>query len=215
MQVEIEPHSKVYDKNNRLKSEKMNKKYFKIAAILLFIGVITTGCGSRRNQPQSAVVDAVAVNNLPFTTAAYRSNDTHWRGVGNSISTQLAMGRRVATQNARTVLAQEIETQVRVVTQSFANHEQVQMDTEEAARFQEMSIAVTNETLNDVRVIGEQVFRLPDGRLDVHIALEMSKDAVGRAIVSRISADDRMRLRFDEYQFRRVFDEEMRNFENR
>ena len=192
----------------------MTKKYFKIAAILLFIGVITTGCGSRRNQPTPVVEGAVLIENIPFSGAA-RQSDTHWRVPGTAISTQLAMGRRVATQDARTALAQQIETQIRAVAQNYANHEAVDFDTEEANRFQEQSIAATATVLNNARVVDEQVFRMPDGRLEVHVLLEMSKDAVRQGIANRISADDRLRLRFDEYQFRRVFDEEMRNFQNR
>ena len=213
MQVEIEPHSKVYDKNNRLKSEKMNKKYLKIAAILLFIGVITTGCGSRRNQLpyQAGRVEEAVI----FGSPAYRSDDTHWRANGNAISSQLSMAQRIATQNARTAIAQQVEAHMRIVGENAARQFFIGTDTEDGQIFNERVTSTTSQTLNDVRIIGERQFRLPDGRVQFYVALEMSKDAVIRAISNSVAADDRLRLQFDAYQFRQIFEEEMRNFENR
>ena len=187
----------------------------KFALVAIIASTMFIACGSNRNVPTSAVAGGVVVENLPFSSPEYFTDDTHWRGRGTAMSAQLAMGRRVATQNARTLLAQEISSQVRAVATNYANHESVEMDTEEASRFQEGVRIATDVTLNDARVIGEQVLRLPDGRLEVHVVVEMSRDAVIQGITNRISADDRLRLRFDEYQFRRIFEEEMRVIQRR
>ena len=192
----------------------MNKNYFKIAAILLFIGAITISCGSRRNRSTSVVEGAVEIV-VPFSGAAYQTSDTHWRGRGNGSSIELAMARNIAMQLARTELATSIQATVTAVTERYGDQRQVQDNQLFQSRLQEMGRTVVNQQLNDVRTLGERTFREPNGRIRVYVALEMSRDAVRNAMISSISADEMLRLDFDQHMFRRIFDEEMRNFQNR
>ena len=191
----------------------MTTNCLKLVAILMLIGVTTTGCRSRRDMPH---VHAQAVEvYVPFSGSNYQTSNTHWRASGDGSSRELAMARRIAMQNARTILAGSIQATVQAVTQQYSDQRQIDDRQEFQTRLEEMSRAVVDQQLNDVRTIGERTFRQPNGNITVHIALEMGRDAVQQALNNRIAADERLRLDFDQHQFRQIFEEEMRRFENR
>ena len=86
---------------------------------------------------------------------------------------------------------------------------------EYANKFEEEARAIVNQRLNDVVIKDERVFQEANGSYSYFIVIEMSKDALLNNISDRISRDERLRLDFDQYQFRKIFDEEMAKFENR
>jgi hypothetical protein len=80
--------------------------------------------------------------------------------------------------------------------------------------FDENARAVVYQMLNDVKIIGEKTFTEKDGKITYYIAIEMSKEQVVNSIADRISKDAKMQLDFDKHQYLKVFDEEMKKFEN-
>ena len=169
------------------------------------------GCKSKKDVP---TIQAGSERlTLPFSSSEYRSDANHFRAVNMGTSVDLAMARRIALQNARTELAAGIASTVRAVTAQYADQRQVGNRQEFQTRLEEESRTVVNQLLNDVRIIGDEAFREPDGRMTVWVAIEMAKDALMQAMNNSISRDERLRLDFDQHRFRQVFDEEMKKFE--
>jgi hypothetical protein len=65
-----------------------------------------------------------------------------------------------------------------------------------------------------VEIIGEKVFKDPDGKITYYIAVEMNKESVVNQYTNRISKDAKLQLDFDKHQFQKIFDEEMKKFED-
>jgi len=192
----------------------MKKQFLKLAVIAIIAGVVATSC--RSQQPTPTIQAGSERLTLPFRGAQYRTNDTHFRAINSGRSVDYAMARRIALQNARTELAGSVEGRMQVVTDLFADQRQVQNRRDFQSRMQQQSMDVVNRLLNDVRIIGDEAFREPDGDITVWIAIEMPREALLQSLNSRLSQDEMLRLDFDQYQFRRIFDEQMRNFqENR
>jgi hypothetical protein len=182
-------------------------------AVLTVVIFTVSSCRSKQATPTiQAGSERVTI---PFQSKEYRSNNTHFRAVNQGNSVDYAMARRIAMQNARTELASGIEAVVKAVTEQYADQRQVGNRQEFQTRLEEQSRTVVNQQLNDVRVIGDEAFREQNGTLTIWVALEMAKDALVQALNNRLSADERLRLDFDQHQFRRIFDEEMKKFENR
>jgi len=190
----------------------MKKQFLKLAVIAIIAGVVATSCRSRQPSIQAGSQEVTT----PFQESRYRSDDNHFRAVSSGSSIDHPMAQRIAMQNARTLLAQAVAITVRAVSEQYADQRQVADRQEFQTRLQQLGRTVADEQLNDVRVIGERTFREPDGRLTIWVAIEMAREPFVRSLNTRISADERLRQDFDINQFRRIFDEEMRNFqENR
>jgi DNA-binding transcriptional regulator YbjK len=127
----------------------------------------------------------------------------------------LSASKRIALLNARAELAGHIESTIKSVTTNYTNQRTIGDRQEFAERFDQEARAIVNQKLNDVSIIGERVFRENNGTHVYYIALEMSKDAILQALNERIAGNERLRLDYDQQQFRRLFDEEMRKTERR
>ena len=74
---------------------------------------------------------------------------------------------------------------------------------------------VINLILNNVQIIGDNIFKKKRVGYEYFIAVEMDKNIIKHEITKKISADENLKLDFDAYQFNKVFEEEMDKFEKR
>ena len=186
----------------------------------IFVSILTIslifaafGCKSKKTLP--SVQEGSTEVSVPFASKEYRSDGNFFRASQSGRSPDRSTAHRIALLNAKTELAGAIESTMKSVATNYINQRTVGERQEYASRFDEESRAVVNQTLNDVKIIGERTFQETGGGFTVYIAVEMSKDALMNAMNDRISRDERLKLDFDQHQFRKVFDEEMRKFENR
>ena len=54
--------------------------------------------------------------------------------------------------------------------------------------------------------------KTPDGKYKVYVAMEMSKQALLEDVVNGIKNDDKLRTDFEYERFKKIFDEEMKDF---
>jgi len=77
-----------------------------------------------------------------------------------------------------------------------------------------LSREVVNQTLADVKIIGEKTFKETDGSYSYWIAVEMSKTSVLDGINNKISKDAKLLLDYDKKKFEETFNNEMQKLEN-
>ena len=99
------------------------------------------------------------------------------------------------------------------VSDQYTNQKQVADVQEFEQKFNDYTRTVAQQTMNDVRLLNEKVFKGSDGKFTYYVAIEMPKDAVQKAMAEKLSKDAKTQLDFDEYQFKKIFDEEMKKFE--
>jgi len=177
-----------------------------IAGAVLFAAMIAdTGCNSSRK-----------ALSLPFDGKQYQTDNNYFRARSSGSSPDLETAKRIALQLARTEMATNIQATMKVVSEIYTNQMQVGNVQEFGQTFDAISRQVVDQTLNDVKTIGEKAFQEADGRYRYWVAIEMNKEPVVRGLEERISNEDKMKLEFDRYRFRQIFDEEMQKFqENR
>jgi hypothetical protein len=184
------------------------KKILFFAAMAAFAGVMMTGCKSVKSVQKGS--EEVS---LPFTGKDYRTDKDYFRASQIGKSPDLATAKKIALQNAQTELAGGIQAVVKAVTDNYTNQRTVSDRQEFENKFEENARTVLNQTLSDVKIIGEKTFREQDGRYTYYIAIEMNKESLVNQVVNRISKDAKLQLDFDQHQFRKIFDEEMKKFE--
>ncbi|MDR0694884.1 MAG: hypothetical protein LBF81_06265 [Prevotellaceae bacterium] len=186
----------------------MKTKHFFIAAMAIVASAAITGCKSTKSVQSGS--NEVSV---PLSGSEYRTDKDYFRASQSGKSPDLATAKKIALQNAKTELAGNIQSLMKAVTENYTNQRTVADQQEFENKFEENARAVVNQTLNDVKVIGEKVFKEKDGKYTYYIAIEMSKEPVVNNVADRISKDAKLQLDFDKHQFQKIFNEEMEKFE--
>lgn len=75
-------------------------------------------------------------------------------------------------------------------------------------------VFVVKQELSNIDIVDEKVFKETDGRYTYYLVLETSKDKIVNALCNKISSDAQLQLDFDKFQYQKIFDEEMKKFEN-
>ena len=179
----------------------------------LFAGATLSSCKGSKKLP-SVQAGSTEVS-LPLSGKEYKSDEENFRAVQSGKSIDLATAKKIALQNARTELAGNVESTMKAVIDNYTNQRTVGDKQEFESKFEEQSRLVINQTLNDVKIIGEKTFKETDGKFTFWVAIEMSKEPIVRNVSDRISKDAKMQLDFDQHRFRQIFDDEMKKFENR
>jgi hypothetical protein len=185
------------------------KKVLLVAAVAAMAGVVITGCGGTKSV--QSVSNEITV---PLSGKEYRTDKDYFRATHSGKSPDLATAKKIALQNAKAGLAGDIQSTIKAVTENYTNQRTVGDKQEFENKFEENARAVVNQSLNDVRIIGEKTFKENDGKFTYYIAIEMSKEPVVNKIADRISKDAKLQLDFDKHQFQKVFDDEMQKFES-
>ncbi|UMB54541.1 hypothetical protein MKD41_03485 [Lutibacter sp. A64] len=187
----------------------MKKNYLlTIASITL---LILTNCNSTKTL--SKVEDMTEIQ-IPLSGKEYMSNENYFRAKQVGESSDLATAKKIATQNAKADLASNIQSLIKRVTDQYTNQRSVGDKKEFENKFEELSREVVNQDLRDIKVIGEKLFKLKNGNYQYHIAVEGSKETILNGISERINKESKLKLDFDKFQFQKIFDDEMKKFEN-
>lgn len=128
----------------------------------------------------------------PFTGNKYESNNRYFRATGKGSSSKDAIAQSKAEMDARTGLAQQLQTTIQVVTDNYSKDVQGAHVNEAIERFETLVREVTNTTLADIRIIGREMFLNADGQYTVYVAMEINKSAMYRTMKKLAKADERL-----------------------
>jgi hypothetical protein len=187
----------------------MRTNYALLMGLAVVAGLALSSCKPKKLTQLTGATEVV----VPLSGKEYRTDKDFFRASQSGNSPDLATAKKIALQNARTELAGNIQSTIKAVTENYTNQRTVADQQEFENVFEENARAVVNQSLNDVKIIGEKTFRETDGRITYFIALEMSKEPVVDRMADRISKDAKLQLEFDRQQFRKIFDEEMQKLE--
>lgn len=148
-------------------------------ALLLLVAVLS-GCADR---PWGDRVKE------PFSGNAYASNARFFRATGKATSKQDGIARSKAELLARQSIAQQVNTTIQVVSDSYGKDVETEHLTEAMARFETLVREVTNTTLADVRKVGEEKYLNSEGVYTVFVALEVRKAAMYRHLKKQARLD--------------------------
>ncbi len=154
---------------------------------LLFAALITLGltsCGGG-NALGTQVKE-------PFTGNKYESNNRYFRATGKASSSKDAIAQSKAEMDARTGLAQQLQTTIQVVTDNYSKDVQGAHVNEAIERFETLVREVTNTTLADIRIIGQEKYLNAEGMYTVYVAMEIKKAAMYRTMKKLAKADARL-----------------------
>ena len=181
----------------------------------LVIAALATGCGSKA--PQSSVKRSEI--ELPF--ANHRSDKEAFRGVGTGKSPDRGFAMEQAKLDARTSIAQEVETGVKSAIERYReqyNSIDDTIGTSYGTKMEELTLNLVDQTLSNTRVEDQKVYELNDGNkllYEVNVAMTLRRDDFMNALEGAIdqnntmSDDTKVHIEYDRQKFRKVFEQEM------
>ena len=128
----------------------------------------------------------------PFDGKKYMSDARHFRAVGMGQSSNLTIAKNKAQMDAKRSLAQQVQTNLQVVTDTYAQEMVGNQAAEAIERFETLAREVTNTTIGDLRTLGEEVRQMDDNTFKVYTAIEVKKKAMMRFLRTKAKNDTKI-----------------------
>jgi septal ring factor EnvC (AmiA/AmiB activator) len=128
----------------------------------------------------------------PFSGKKYMSDARYFRAVGMGQSGNLNIAKSKAELESRKALAQQVETNLKVVTDNYAQEMVGNQAAEAIERFETLAREVTNTTIGDIRQLGQDIRQMEDQSYVVHVAIEVKKKAMFKFLKDKAKNDTKI-----------------------
>ena len=125
----------------------------------------------------------------PFSAKKYMSDARHFRGVGMGQSANLNIAKSKAELESRKSIAQQVRTNLEVVSDAYSSELVGAQASETMEKFESLAREVTNNTIGDIRQLGQDIRQLEDQTYRVHVAVEIKKKAMFRFLKDKARND--------------------------
>jgi hypothetical protein len=126
---------------------------------------------------------------MPFSGKKYMSDARHFRGVGMGQSANLNIAKSKAELESRKSIAQQVRTNLKVVSDAYSSELVGNQASETVEKFESLAREVTNNTIGDIRQLGQDIRQLEDQSYRVHVAVEIKKKAMFRFLKDKARND--------------------------
>lgn len=187
------------------------KKIFTYSAICLAaLSFSLTGCKNKKSTPKK---EGEVLLKQYCTGSDYFSNNKYFRAnaIGESIDQMTA--RKKALSNAKSQLAGDINTTMKVVGDNYVKSSEYNNKEEVLERFEENSRTVVNQSLTGIKTICEEFTKTSEGKFKCYIAIELSGDDIVSKYNERLSKDEYLKVDYNYEKFKETFDKEMEKME--
>lgn len=181
-----------------------------LSAVVLLGGMasVTVACKSKKVTPIEEQTGAKEIT-VPFSGKDYETNKESFRARSSGNSLDMITAKKIALQNAKSEMAGMIQTTMKKVTEQYTNQRQIGTNQEFSNKFEELAREVTNQTLTDVAVIGEKIFKETNNTYTYWVAIEANKKTVLEGMDKAIGQNQKIAQDYDKKKFEEIFNAEM------
>lgn len=146
----------------------------------------------------------------PFSGSAYKSNNRFFRGTGKGESSADNIARGKADIEAKAMLASQVNTTVKEVTDQYLGQTQNERAGDVADKFQSLVREVMSTNLADLRKIGEEkYYNEKEKKYTVFIAYEIKKNAMFKFMKEQAKTANTINQQQQEL-IQKILDEELK-----
>ena len=182
----------------------MKSKQILIVGLIAIVAFV--GCKGTKNIAKSTGSQEITV---PFSESKYKSDKDFFRAKQIGKSPDLATAKKIALQNAKAELAGNINALVKRVTIQYVNQRTINDKVEFGNKFEEESRETVKQTLIDVKVMDEKIFKETDGSYSFWTVIEVSKQSILDGVNSNVLKNEKLQLDYDQKKFEEIFNSEM------
>ena len=103
----------------------------------------------------------------------------------------------------------DIKQVFKIATSQYTNQRSVANAQEYENKFEEQIISSLNETLTQVVIVEEKVFKEKDGSYTSWVVVEKAKSTILEGANKRISSESKLQLDYDKKKFEEIFNNEI------
>ena len=184
----------------------MKSKKSIIPSLMIAMVLSTTSCKTPQNIEKTTGAVEISV---PFSDSKYKTDKDYFRAKNIGKSIDLATSKKIALQNAKSEIAGNIQSIMKAVTDQYTNSSKVDDKENFENKFEELSRDVVNQTLSDVRIMDEKIFKETDGKYSYWVAIETSKQSILEGVTAKVSKNEKLQLDYDKKKFEEIFNSEM------
>lgn len=177
---------------------------FGVFVLLIF------GCNSQKQTVKPTLATDGSEVTGPCSGPEYVSDSDYFRVSALALGGDEEIVRQKTITSARVILAADIQAIVKVVSARYFSSYEIGVRQEDEGRFWALSYEVVHRILNKMDVICEKIIRGPGERYQIHVAIELNRMEVLKALKDNIADDRKLRLNFKYEEFEKIFDEEMK-----
>ncbi|MEM9299656.1 MAG: LPP20 family lipoprotein [Bacteroidota bacterium] len=184
-----------------------------LSCIVLCGMLAMAGCSKKLKQSDSKFKKI----DQPFDEKKYYSDKKYYRSTGQGKALDLTVAKRIAETNARQAIASQIEVKVKSVGEQFLQNREISNKLETTSKYEDITRTVINETLTQVKIIGQESYQNQkgsNGEYIHYVAMEMPTTAVADNLTKKISTDESLKQDFDLQKFRKIYEQELEDFKN-
>lgn len=182
-------------------------------SILFIAAIVVLSIASCSHKKEISSITKSTRVELPLQGSKYNTDKKYIRAVQNGQSPNIATAKKIALQNAKTEIAQNITSIMKIVSEQYTNQSSAGNTNDYENKFEENSRSVVNQELSNIKIIGEEVLKEKKGDYSYWIAIEINKEELADKMKNKLSTDAKTKLNFDHARFKKIFDEEMNKFE--
>ncbi len=183
-------------------------KLLSAAVLLSVMASLTVACKSKKGTPIQTQTGATEIT-VPFTGKDYETSKEYFRARSSGNSIDMVTAKKIAMQNAKSEMAGMIQTTMKKVTEQYTNQRQTGTTQEFTNKFEELAREVTNQSLTDVAVIGEKIFKETTNTYTYWVAIEANKKTVLEGVEKAIGQNQKLAQDYDKKKFEEIFNSEM------
>lgn len=181
-----------------------------IGVASMALALILPSCKSKKGAVTSIEKSTGAVElSLPFSSKEFFSDKENFRSTSSGASPDLQTAKKIALQNAKSQMASLINTTVKKVTDQYTQQRNIDNKVEFNNKFEELAREVTNQELNDIKIIGEKAFKEQNGSYTYWVAIEANKQDVLNGLQKGITNNAKLNQDYDKKKFEDTFNSEM------
>jgi hypothetical protein len=139
---------------------------------------------------------------------------TAFRATQSQKSSDLSLSREKALVVAKQRLAGLVETKITSVTDRYADEYQTANSLEMKGKYNNLTREIISQQLNDVTILCEKTVKESDGNYSTYVAVEMSKDALKKALENKISDNAKLNIDYDKMKFEQIYNDEMKKLDD-
>ena len=183
-------------------------KLLSAALLLSVMASLTVACKSKKGTPIQKQTGATEIS-VPFSGKDFETNKEIFRARSSGNSIDMVTAKKIALQNAKSEMAGMIQTTMKKVTEQYTNQRQIGSEQEFTNKFEELAREVTNQSLTDVAVIGEKIFKETNNTYTYWVAIEANKKTVLEGVEKAIGQNQKLAQDYDKKKFEEIFNSEM------
>lgn len=180
-------------------------------AVILGVSFMFSGCGSSKDVAKKK--EGYEKVKIYCSGAEYESSDGVMRANASGSSNDMEIARDKALTNARNRLSEQLEVMVSNLTDYYKKETDYLENSSMEKRFEDLIREVSENKLQGVLPICEEVTQNDEGHYIAYAAVELGGDEYVENAANRLSRDEELKVDYDYEKFKDSYKKAMEDLE--